>query len=44
MPLDVNPGNDVNQFLSIALISVVITGAPNVAWCQACSCDADFCW
>ena len=20
------------------------TGAPNVAWCHACSCDADFCW
>ena len=36
-------GNDISPLLSIALINVVTTGAPNVAWCHTCSCDADFC-
>ena len=44
IPFDINPGNDVNQFLAIALISVVTTGARNVAWCYAYRCDAGFCW
>ena len=43
MPFAVNPGKDVSQLLLIAQINIVTTGAPNVVWCHAIRCDADFC-
>ena len=42
-PSAVSPGNEVSQLLLMARISVVTTGAPRVAWWNACKFDADFC-